>query len=90
MICCVPDVKETYANMKILFDLTNLNLIPFKFVSDLKLTLTVNGLQTAVSSYPSPFCFVTLKSMREYNGEDEFIDEDVSEADDIVLNERGC
>ena len=65
MICCVPDVKETYENIKILFDITQLNNIPFKFVSDFKLILTVNGKQTATSMYPSPYCFITLNELRE-------------------------
>ena len=64
MLCCVPDVNESYENMKILFNLTNLNNIPYKFVADLKLTLTVNGLQTATASFPSPVCFVPLQSLR--------------------------
>ena len=58
MLCCVPEVKESYENMKILFELTQLNKIPYKFVADFKLTLIVNGLQTATASYPSPVCYV--------------------------------
>ena len=36
MLCCVPDVQETYENVKVLFDITQLNRITFKFVSDFK------------------------------------------------------
>ena len=64
MLCCVPNVNESYENMKILFELTKLNNIPYKFVADFKLTLIVNGLQTATSSYPSPVCFVSLNCLR--------------------------
>ena len=67
MLCCVPEVKESYENMKILFELTQLNKIPYKFVADFKLTLVVNGLQTATASYPSPVCYVSLRSLREKN-----------------------
>ena len=45
--------------------MTNLNNIPFKFVADFKLVLTVLGLQTATASYPSPFCLISLKSLRQ-------------------------
>lgn len=62
---CPYSVKETYQNIKHLFELTSINNIPFKFVSDFKLILIVNGLQTASVSYPSPYCFVTLKSLRD-------------------------
>lgn len=43
MLCIVPDVKESYANLKILLDLTKINDIPFKFISDFKLLLIING-----------------------------------------------
>ena len=65
MLCCVSDVKETYGNIKLLFDITRLNNIPFKFVSDFKLILIVNGKQTATSKYPSPYCFITLNELRD-------------------------
>ena len=65
MLCCVPDVKETYENIMLLFDITRLNNIPFKFVSDFKLILIVNGKQTATSKYPSPYCFITLNELRD-------------------------
>lgn len=60
LLCITPDIKETHANMNILFDLTNINNIPFKFVADFKLLLIVNGQQTATSAYPCPYCFVSL------------------------------
>lgn len=64
MLAIVPAIKESYENVKILFDLMKINDIPFKFVSDLKLLLIVNGQQTATSSFPCPYCFVELQDLR--------------------------
>lgn len=64
LVCIVPDIKETYENLKILFDLTKINNISFRFTSDFKLILIVNGLQTATSTFPCPYCFVTLNELR--------------------------
>ena len=64
LLCVVPGIKETHANIQLLFDLTKLNDIPFKFVADFKLLLIVNGQQTATSSYPCPYCFVSLNELR--------------------------
>lgn len=64
MLCVVPNIKETYDNVKILWDLMNLNKIPFKFVSDYKLLLIIIGQQTASSTYPCPFCFIILSTLR--------------------------
>ncbi|KAL7297469.1 hypothetical protein TKK_0009839 [Trichogramma kaykai] len=50
----VPRIKESHENMKTLFELTKINEIPFKFASDFKLMLIVNGQQTASSTYPCP------------------------------------
>ena len=66
MLCIVPDVKETYENVKFLFNLVNINNISFKFVSDFKLLLIVNGQQTATSMYPCPYCFVSLQDLRKF------------------------
>lgn len=64
LLAIVPDAKETYANVKLLFELSNLNNIPFKFVADFKLLLIINGQQTASAMYPCPYCFVSLKDLR--------------------------
>ncbi|CAH1109213.1 unnamed protein product [Psylliodes chrysocephalus] len=64
MLAIVPKIKETYENLKVLFDLTQLNNVPFKFVAYFKLLLIVNGQQTATSTYPCPYCFVTLDELR--------------------------
>ena len=37
MLAIVPEVKETHSNMKIIFDLVELNNIPFIFLTDFKL-----------------------------------------------------
>ena len=47
-----------------MFRLTNINNIPFKFVSDLKIILLVNGMQTASATYPCPYCFITLEDLK--------------------------
>lgn len=65
LICIIPDIKETYDNLKILFDLVNLNRISFKFAADFKLLLIINGQQTATATYPCPYCFITLDDLKE-------------------------
>lgn len=39
----------------------------FKLVCDFKLMLLVNGIQTAVSTCPCPYCFITLNDLRKFN-----------------------
>lgn len=65
MLCIVPNIKESYENIALLFDLTKLNEISFKFVADFKLILIVNGQQTATSMYSCPYCFISLHDLRE-------------------------
>ena len=77
MVCTVPDVKETWKNMELLFSLSKLNNIPYKFVSDYKLLLICLGLQTAVSSFPSPYCHVSLRTLR-------------NKAEPDVVDGKGC
>lgn len=64
MLCAVPKISESYENLKVLFDLTKINDIPFKFVADFKLLLIINGQQTATSSYPCPYCYISLGQLR--------------------------
>ena len=64
MLCIVPQIKETYDNVKQLFSLIQINKISFKFVSDFKLLLIVNGQQTATSTFPCPYCFVSLQDLK--------------------------
>lgn len=64
ILCIVPQIAETYDNVKLLFNITNLNNISFKFVSDFKLLLIINGQQCASATYPCPYCFVSLYDLR--------------------------
>lgn len=64
LLCVVPQAQETYENLKLLFDWMRINNLPYKFVSDFKLLLVAIGQQTASSTYPCPYCFVTLSSLR--------------------------
>lgn len=64
LLCIVPQIKESYDNVKLLFDLTKINNISFKFVADFKLLLIINGQQTATSMYPCPYCFVSLNDLK--------------------------
>ena len=64
MLCCVPNIEGSYGNIQLLFNLININKIPFKFVADFIIILTVNGKQTASSSYPSPYCRISLRELR--------------------------
>ena len=86
MLCTVPEVAETYANMKILFDLIKINSIPFKFISDFKLMLIVNGMQTASSTWPSPYCYVKLRTLRGLPEESIEDEEEPGYKKDVVVD----
>lgn len=89
LLCVVPQIKETYENIKILFDLTKLNNIAFKFISDFKLLLIVNGQQTATSTCPCPYCFITLNDLKK--DADEVICDDVPDTDSTDRSDQnGC
>ena len=48
MLAIVPDIPETYENLKLIWELTEINkLTSYKFVADFKLLLTALGKQTA-------------------------------------------
>ena len=64
MLCIVPKIKKSYDNWKILIDITNLNSISCKFLSDFKVILMVNGQQTAISAFPCPYCFVIINDLK--------------------------
>ena len=70
LLCIVPKIKETYSNVRFLFELTEVN-ISFKFVCDFKLLLINNGQQTATAMYPCPYCFVSLNDLRKCNTEEQ-------------------
>ncbi|GLV33226.1 hypothetical protein CBL_08394 [Carabus blaptoides fortunei] len=83
-----PLVGETYENVKTLFELTKVNEIPFKFNSDLKLILIINGQQTATATYPCPYCFITLSEMHTFGKLTGDADKEESmeiDVDDIIL-----
>ncbi|KAJ8669274.1 hypothetical protein QAD02_000533 [Eretmocerus hayati] len=99
MICIVPSIKELYENnIKLLFELTQLNDFAFKFAADLEMCLLANGQQTATSSFRCPYYYISLKELRlddekslapskDPNNE-EFADTlDLSEADRMINND---
>ena len=65
LICVVPNMKESYDNLKLLFDLIQINKICFRFASDFKVMLMVNGQQNARATCPCPYCFVTLHDLKD-------------------------
>lgn len=67
LLCVVVGMKESYSNLQLLFKLTNLNKIPFKFSADFKVMLLAIGQQTASATYPCPYCFITMGSMKTGN-----------------------
>lgn len=69
LLAIVPQIKESYDNLKVLFELTQLNNIPFKFAADLKLLLIINGQQTASATCPCPYCFVKLYDLKNCQDE---------------------
>lgn len=78
ILCIVPDVKETYNNLKKLFDLTKINNLSYKLVADFKLLLIVNGQQTASASFPCPYCFIELKSLKNFGNLQDQNDEEMA------------
>ena len=69
LLVLIPQIKESYNNVKFLFDLIQINNIPFRFTADFKLLLIINGQQTATATYPCPYCFVTLGDLKECQNE---------------------
>lgn len=67
----VPDISETYHNCQKLWKLTELSEIPYLLSADLKLDLIVLGLQTACSSYPCPYCLISLQELRAIDSSEE-------------------
>ena len=64
MLCIVPNIKETYENIRKLCDLISLNSIPFKLLSDFKVLLMINGQQTASATFPCPYCRISLSELK--------------------------
>ncbi|GLV37490.1 hypothetical protein CBL_10545 [Carabus blaptoides fortunei] len=64
------------------------NEIPFKFSSDLKLILIINGQQTAIATYLCPYCFITLSELHTFGKLTGDADKEESmeiDVDDIIL-----
>ena len=80
MLCIVPDIPETHFNMKVLFQLTNLNSVKYILVSDFKLLLIVLGLQTATAMFPCPYCFIRLDEMRNVSSMEQSLSEESVDA----------
>lgn len=77
MLCIAPNMKETYKNVKILFELIKLNEInSFKFVGDFKVILMINGQQTASASFPCPYRFMNLRDLKPCGRNFERLDEE--------------
>ena len=55
VLAAVANVPESYANMKVLIELTSINEVEFKLSEDLKLINIVLGMQTHSSKYPCPY-----------------------------------
>ena len=85
LVAHVPDVKESWENCKALWDLAEINQISYLLVADIKLTLTVLGLQTASSMFPCPYCFISLKELRGLTDIDK---PDDGKVQDLIFGER--
>ena len=95
MLVNVPDIKESWSNCKLLWDLAKINDIPYIFVGDFKITLTLLGLQTATSTYPCPYCFITLAQLRglaeeEPEESDDYIEGQVIDEEDLCDEDFPC
>ena len=64
LLCNVPQIKETYENCKLLFDLININRISFIFVSDIKLLLLLKGQKIAIATYPCPYGSTSFSELK--------------------------
>ena len=85
-LAVIPNVKETHHNMKLLFELTELNKISFLFVTDFKLLLTVIGKQIDFSSFPCPYCTIHLRDLGESQNTNDNFDNTEIETDLEVIN----
>ena len=67
LLAVVPDIKETYSNVSLIFELINLNRLHFKIVADFKLQLIVLGLQTATATHPCGYCLISKQDLQQRN-----------------------
>ena len=56
LLAVSADTPETYENTKAIFEMTNVNILPFKLASDHKMLNILLSLQTHSSTHPCPFC----------------------------------
>ena len=63
----MPDIDESHSNFETIIQKIELNKISFILAVDFKLLLIVLRLQNAVSSYPCPYCLITLIDLRNLN-----------------------
>ena len=63
----MPDIDESHSNLETIIKKTELNKISFILAADFKLLLIVLGLQNAVSTYPCPYCLISLNDIRNMN-----------------------
>lgn len=60
ILALAPNANESYANLKTLFSLINLNglcgVVDFCISSDLKCIMVLLGLQTCTATHPCPWC----------------------------------
>ena len=64
----MTQVKETYKNLKVLFNLTKWQRISFKFVVDYKVTNCFK--RTNCYQFPSKFCHISWRTLHGLEGED--------------------
>ena len=71
LLACVAMIPETTLNIKILYDLANINEVDFLVSQDLKLHKITLGKQTHSSKHPCPYCtgYYDSKSRRWVRGE---------------------
>ena len=71
LLACVAMTPETSHNIKILYDIANLNEVDFLLSQDLKLHNITLGKQTHSSKHPCPYCtgYYNSKSRRWVKGE---------------------
>ena len=55
ILAIVANVPESYHNIKIIMNLTNINEIEFTLSQDLKLTNIIIGITSHSSKYPCPY-----------------------------------
>lgn len=79
LLSVAPGIKETYDNIHLLVELTNLNNISFQFFADFKVLLLVNGQKTASATFACPYSCITLKELHDSK---EILDESIEEDDD--------